>query len=52
MTRTATAPVPHSPPPTGAGRTTGELMADDVTCPECGTPQWVTGTRDHESGQG
>jgi hypothetical protein len=34
-----------------SGATTGELMADDVTCPECGTPQWVTGTRDHESGQ-
>ena len=34
-----------------SGATAGELMADDVTCPECGTPQWVTGTRDRESGQ-
>jgi hypothetical protein len=51
-------PVPDAPRPIAlhlacghvaritSGESTGSLLADDATCPECDTPQWVTATRD------
>jgi hypothetical protein len=53
-----TPPVPDSPRPVTlllacrhvkkviSDASTGELLADDAECPQCGTAQWVTGTRE------
>jgi hypothetical protein len=53
-----TPPVPDAPRPVTlllacrhrkdviSDASTGELLADDAACPQCGTAQWVTGTRE------